>query len=196
MSRAALVAVLGLFAVRSAAAGSGTVKGTVTAATGPVADAVVLIEGPSLAATDRAPHAVVDQRNQTFVPRVLAVSIGTTVDFPNHDTILHNVFAASPAKKFDVGMYDPGETKSVTFDAPGVVRIGCNVHPKMEAFVVVHTNPYVAVSDGKGAYTVARVPDGSYQLRVWHEKFAEQRVPVTIRDGQVQSLDVRLENGR
>ena len=197
MSRAGLVAVLALFAVRSAAAGSGTVKGTVTAATGPVADAVVLIEGPSVvAATDHAPHAVVDQRNKTFVPRVLAVPVGTTVDFPNHDTILHNVYSASPAKKFDVGMYGPGETKSVTFDAPGVVRIGCNIHPKMEAFIVVHTNPYVAVSDGKGAYTVASVPDGSYQLRVWHEKLAERRVPVTIRDGQVQALDVRLESGR
>ena len=194
MNRAALMAVIALLAVRSAAAGSGTVKGTVSAATGPVADAVVLIEGPSLAATDRAPHAVVGQRNETFVPRVVAVPVGTTVDFPNQDAMLHNVFSASPAKKFDLGMCGEGETKSVTFDAPGVVRIGCNVHPKMEAFVVVHTNPYVAVSDGKGSYTVAGVPDGSYQLRVWHEKLAERRVPVTIRDGQVQALDVRLEN--
>jgi plastocyanin len=194
MSRAAVVAVLALLAVRSAAAGGGTVKGTVTSATGPVADAVVMIDGPSLPATDRAQHAVVDQRGVRFVPHVVAVPVGTTVDFPNHDPVLHNVFSASPAKKFDLGMYDRGETKSVTFDAPGVVRIGCNAHANMEAFVVVHTNPYVAVSDPNGSYTVAGVPDGSYQLRVWHEKLAERGMPVTIRDGQVQALDVRLQN--
>jgi plastocyanin len=194
MSRAAVVAVLALLAVRSAAAGSGTVKGTVTSVTGPVADAVVMIDGPALRASDRAPHAVVEQRGVRFVPHVVAVPVGTTVDFPNHDPVLHNVFSASPAKKFDLGMYDRGETKSVTFDAPGVVRIGCNAHVNMEAFVVVHTNPYVAVSNGEGSYTVAGVPDGSYELRVWHEQLAERRVPVTIRDGQVQALDVRLEN--
>ena len=104
-----------------------------------------------------------------------------------------NIGLLRAAKKFDLGMYDQGETRSVTFDAPGVVRIGCNVHPKMEAFAVVHPNPYVAVSDPKGSYTVAGVPEGTYQMRVWHETFGgEQRLPVTIRDGQVQALDVRL----
>ena len=135
---------------------------------------------------------MIDQRDMAFVPHVVAVAVGTTVDFPNHDAMLHNVFSASPAKKFDLGMYDQGETKSVVFDAPGVVRIGCNVHPKMEAFVVVHTNPYVAVSDAKGSYTVAGVPDGSYQLRVWHERLAERQIPVVVRDEQVQPIDVQL----
>jgi plastocyanin len=192
MTARALVALLVAFTVGPAAAENGAVKGTITGPNGPVADAVVLVEGPAVPAKDGAPHVIVEQRDQTFVPHVVAVAVGTTVDFPNHDPMLHNVFSASLAKKFDLGMYDRGETKSVTFDTPGVVRIGCNVHPKMQAFVVVHTNPYVAVSKSDGSYTVSGVPAGSYQLRIWHETFAEQRTPVTVHDGQVETRDARL----
>jgi plastocyanin len=195
MSRHALVSLVLLLGVHTAMAGTGAVKGTITSATGRVANAVVMVEGPSLAATVDAPHAVIDQRQQTFVPHVLAVPVGTTVDFPNSDPVFHNVFSASPAKTFNLGMYDKGEKKSVTFDKPGVVRIGCNVHPKMEAFIVVHTNPYAAVSDANGSYTVAGVPEGTYQLRVWHETLAEHVVPITIRATEVEPVDVRLEPG-
>jgi plastocyanin len=192
MSHRVFVAFFLLAVVARALGGTGAVKGSITSATGPVRDAVVLIEGPSLPARDGAAHVVIDQRDMAFAPHVIAVAVGTTVDFPNHDPVLHNVFSASPAKKFDLGMYDRGETKSVTFDAPGVLRIGCAVHPKMEAFVVVHTNPYVAVSDATGSYTVTDIPDGDYDLRVWHETLPERRLPVKVRDGQVQPVDVRL----
>jgi plastocyanin len=181
----------------SAHAGGGAVKGTVTTSDhAPVADAVVMIEGPSVPASPTAPHLVMEQRHETFVPRVLALPVGTTVDFPNHDPMLHNVFSASPAKKFDLGMYDQGEARSVAFDTPGVVRVGCNVHPKMEAFIVVHPNPYVAVTDHQGSYTITGVPAGSYQVRVWHERLAERELPVVVRDGQVQPLDVPLQPRR
>lgn len=193
MSHRTFVALFALVTVGPALAGTGAVKGSITSASGPVRDAVVLIEGPSVPARDVAAHVVVAQRNTTFVPHVVAVPVGTTVDFPNDDPMLHNVFSASPAKKFDLGMYDRGVTKSVTFDTPGVVRVGCAVHPKMEAFVVVHTNPYVAVSDAAGSYTVTGVPDGDYELRVWHETLGEHRTPVKVREGQVQAVDVRLE---
>jgi hypothetical protein len=135
---------------------------------------------------------IVDQRNHTFIPRVVAIPVGTTIDFPNHDDVLHNVYSASPAKRFDVGMYDQGETRSVTFDSPGVVHIGCNVHPTMEGWVFVHTNPYVAVTDAHGGYTIGNVPPGTYQARVWHERLAERSVPVTVTAGGVQALDVKL----
>jgi plastocyanin len=192
MNRGVFVAFVALAAVTRAFGGTGAVKGSITSATGAVRDAVVLIEGPSLPARDGAAHVVIEQRDTAFAPHVIAVAVGTTVDFPNHDPLLHNVFSASPAKKFDLGMYDRGETKSVTFDAPGVVRIGCAVHPKMEALVVVHTNPYVAVSDATGSYTVTGIPDGDYDLRVWHETLGERRLPVKVRDGQVQPVDIRL----
>ncbi len=197
MSPRALALLVVLALGSSAHAGGGAVKGTVTTSDhAPVADSVVMIEGPSLPDPSSAPHLVMEQRHETFAPRVLAVPTGTTVDFPNHDPVLHNVFSASPAKKFDLGMYDPGETRSVTFDTPGVVRIGCNVHAKMEAFIVVHPNPYVAVTDAHGGYTITGVPAGSYQVRVWHESLAERQIPVVVRDGQVEPLDVQLERRR
>jgi plastocyanin len=196
---AALLAVLavavGSFATSAFAAGG--VKGTITSggASGtPVANAVVMIEGPSQPAAADAPHAVMDQRQDAFVPRVVVVPVGATVDFPNRDAHLHNVFSTLKGKQhFDLGMYGQGETKSVTFDTPGVVPVRCNVHPGMEGYVVVHTNPYAAVSDAHGVYTIVGVPAGTYTLRVWDERLGERKTPVVIRDEQVQALDVRLD---
>jgi plastocyanin len=186
--------VLSLTVATAARAGGGAVKGTIRGPEGePVANAAVLVEGPSAPPAEAA-HAVIEQRDQTFVPHVLAIPVGTAVDFPNHDPILHNVFSASSAKKFDLGMYDQGVARSVTFDAPGVVRIGCNVHPKMQAFVIVNPNPYVAVTDAQGEYTIRNVPAGGYQIRVWHERLVERQLPVVVRDGQVEPLDVRLQS--
>ena len=78
-----------------------------------------------------------DQRNETFLPRLLAVQTGTTVDFPNSDSTYHNVFSLSRARRFDLGRYAAGKTKSVRFDRPGVVRVFCDIHSHMSAFIVV-----------------------------------------------------------
>jgi plastocyanin len=183
----------------AAEAGGATVKGTISAGASPgtpVANAVVMIDGPRLPAAAGAPHAVMDQRADTFVPHVLAVPVGTTVDFPNSDPWLHNVFSSSVAKKFDLGMYEQGQVRSVTFETPGIVEVRCNVHPKMKGFVVVHPNPYVAVSDAHGSYNVTSLPPGDYTLRVWHEDLVEEQIPVSIGEGQVRALDVRLERRR
>jgi plastocyanin len=193
----ATAALVLLHAALAGAAGGG-LKGTVTSGADatPVANAVVMIDGPAARAPAGAPHAVMDQRDDTFVPHVLAVPVGTTVDFPNHDPRLHNVFSTAAAAKFDLGMYAQGETRSVTFDLAGVVPVRCNVHPKMEGYIVVHANPYVAVTDEHGVYTVRDVPAGSHRARVWHERLAEKTVPVVVREGQVQTLDVRLDKPR
>jgi hypothetical protein len=127
---------------------------------------------------------------------VLAVAAGTTVDFPNEDAALHNVVSSSPAKRFDLGMYPQGETKSVTFENPGVVELRCHVHPAMSAFVVVHSGPYAAVTDARGGYTIAGVPAGHYPVRVWHETLAERETTVDVTAGGVQALDLRLEPRR
>ncbi len=187
------VASLVLVTASAAHAAGGGVKGTVTNAVSkaPVVNAVVMIDGPAVPAA-RATRVAIDQRNDTFVPHVVAIAVGTTVDFPNDDPHLHNVFSASPAKRFDLGMYGKGETKSVTFDTPGVVRVRCNVHPSMEAFIIVHPNPYVAVTDAHGVYTITGVPAGSYDVRTWDEKLGEKRGRVDVHDEQVTPLDVRL----
>jgi len=175
-----------------ARAGTGSIKGTVTggASNAPVANAVVMVDGPP--GTAPSARAVIDQRDDTFVPHVLAIPAGTSVAFANSDPHLHNVFSASPAKKFDLGMYGQGEAKSVTFETPGVVRVKCNAHPKMEALIVVHANPYIAVTDAHGAYTITGVPAGRYDVRVWDERLGETRDLAEVRDAQVTPLDVRL----
>ena len=175
---------------------SGTVKGTVSAASRPVADAVVLIDTPAETVAPGAAHAIIRQRDVKFSPHVLAVPAGTTVDFPNEDPVLHNVVSSSPAKRFDLGMYPQGETKSVTFDAPGVVAIRCNVHPEMSAFVVVHASPHAAVTDERGNYAIGGLAAGRYPVRVWHETLAERATTVTVTAGGVQPLDVHLEPRR
>ena len=183
-------------AVGVGAADHGTLQGTVSTASGPVADAVVLLATPAQTIAPDAPHAVIRQRDMKFSPHVLVVAAGTTVDFPNEDAVLHNVVSSSPAKRFDLGMYPHGETKSVTFDNPGVVEIQCHVHPAMSAFVVVHSSPHAAVTDVRGNYTIGGVPAGHYPVRVWHETLAERVTTVEVPADGVQSLDLRLEPRR
>ena len=95
-----------------------------------------------------------DQRNETFVPHVLAVRTGTIVDFPNSDRIYHNVFSLSPTRRFDLGRYAVGRSKAVRFDRPGVVRVFCDIHSHMSAFILVFSHRYFAVTQ----------PDGTFQL--------------------------------
>jgi plastocyanin len=175
------------------AEGTGTVKGTVTTGPSPgkgVADAVVMIDGP--AGGGGTARATMNQQHEAFVPHVLGVAVGTRVDFPNGDPMLHNVFSTSLAKKFDLGMYDQGETRSVVFDGSGVVAVRCNVHPRMTGYIVVHSNPYVAVTDAHGSYTISGVPPGSYKARIWHEGLSGRAAPLEIYDGRVTPLDFVL----
>ncbi len=95
-------------------------------------------------------RAVMDQRNETFVPHVLAITTGTTVEFPNSDRIYHNVFSFSKASRFDLGRYPVGRSKSVRFDKPGIVRVFCDIHSHMNAFILVFSHPYFALTDAEG----------------------------------------------
>lgn len=132
---------------------------------------VVYLETAPRAAFDarEEPHARMDQRNETFVPHVLAIVAGTTVDFPNDDRTYHNVFSLSKAKSFDLGRYAAGKSKSVRFDHPGIVRVFCDIHSHMTAFILVFAHRYFAVTDDDGRYRLENVPPGTYTLTVWNE---------------------------
>ena len=106
-----------------------------------------------------------DQRNETFVPHVLAVTAGTVVDFPNSDRIYHNVFSLSKAARFDLGRYAAGHSKSVRFDQPGIVRVFCEIHSHMNAFILVFGHPFFAMTDADGRYRIDNVPPGYLQRR-------------------------------
>ena len=110
-----------------------------------------------------------DQRNETFVPHLLAVTVGTTVDFPNNDTTYHNVFSLSKARRFDLGRYATGRSKAIRFDRPGIVRVFCDIHSHMNAFILVFSHRYFAVADADGRYEIDRVPPGNYTLVAWVE---------------------------
>jgi plastocyanin len=177
---------------------SGIIKGTITVAGKPSSDVVVSVEGvPAETAkaqitAAKSKKAVMDQREMKFLPRVLPVLIGATVEFPNHDTVWHNVYSKGGAKDFDLGLYPPGQSRSVTFDKPGVDRILCNAHPNMEAFIVVKEHPFFSSADKGGNYRIDGVPLGKYRIQVWHPELGSTETGVElVRPGEV--LDVNFD---
>jgi plastocyanin len=125
------------------------------------------------------PQAVLDQRNQAFVPYVLAIRVGTTVEFPNSDKTYHNVFSFSKAKRFDLGRYPRGQSRFVRFDEPGVVRVFCEIHSHMSAFILVFAHRYFATTDAEGRYRIEGVPPGAYTAVAWND--GEVRETRTVR---------------
>lgn len=110
------------------------------------------------------------QRNKAFEPHVLVVQVGTTILFPNKDPFFHNVFSVYNGKRFDLGLYEAGTTKSERFDRPGVSYLFCNIHAEMSAVIVAVETPYFGLSDRTGRVSIPGVPSGRYQLRVWYER--------------------------
>ena len=119
---------------------------------------------------------MIEQRDKTFAPHVMAVPVGSTVSFPNFDPIFHNVFSLSKAKAFDLGMYKNGETREVKLDKPGIVRLGCNLHANMCAYLIVVDAPHYVVVDADGSYSFKSLAPGKYKVQAWHEPSGE---PIT-----------------
>lgn len=186
--RRLLVAMLVFGSVHAAAADA--VAGKATAGGKAAVNAVVWLEAPSAPRPPQRDKVVLDQRNLTFYPHVLAVRVGTTVDFPNNDRVFHNVFSFRDGKKFDLGLYPVGAVKHVKFDHAGLSRIYCNIHPNMAAYVMAVDSPYFGVSDKDGKFTLAGVPAGTYRYHAWRPGSSD------IVDGSVtvnpsSSLEVR-----
>lgn len=144
-------------------------------------DAVVYLDGrgPRGAAPAR-PEMALDARQ--FRPRVIVVPAGTTVNFPNLDPFNHNVFTAGE-NAFDLGLYGRGEARNRRFTRPGLVRLFCNIHPRMVGYVVVRDNGWYAQPGADGSFTIASVPAGTYTLKVWHERAPELTQQVTVPSG-------------
>ncbi len=134
-------------------------------------------------------------RDKTFLPRAATVPVGSTVRFPNADPILHNVFSVSSGNRFDLGLYRAGQGKPVTLRQPGIVRIFCNVHRTMAAFVAVIETPYVTAVDARGHFTLADLPEGPGTLTVWHWRAAapeSRAVTVPLAAPVAVTLEARL----
>ncbi len=149
-----------------------TVSGRVSLSNGkPASEAIVTLTGAGK--SHPLPKAMVDQRDRTFIPHVSVVTVGTRVDFPNNDTVFHNVFTEFHSSKFDLGMYAKGTSQHQTFNRPGLAVIMCSVHPDMGAYIMVVDTPYFAVTDRSGRYVIKNVPAGKYKVDVWHESGAK-----------------------
>jgi plastocyanin len=164
MQRPALVLAAACFA--SPALGA-DLRGTVNVGGKPAPHAVVWLDAPAAAPAPGRAHVVLDQRNLTFSPHVLVVRVGTAVEFPNNDKVFHNVFSFRDGRKFDLGMYPVGTSKTVVFDKAGLSRIYCNIHPNMAAYVMAVDTPFHAVSDQQGSFRIANVPPGTYAYYAW-----------------------------
>lgn len=155
----------------------------------PAGNSVVYLEGSEK--SKPLANAVVDQRERRFIPHISVVTVGTLIRFPNNDTVFHNVFAEFDAKKFDLGMYPRGTTKTQTFGKPGLVALFCSVHSEMSAYVMVVNTPYYTIADAKGHFAIANVPFGDYTLRAWHESGEIESRNITISGPQTIEIATR-----
>jgi plastocyanin len=137
-------------------------------------------------------RAVMDQHNETFVPHVLAITTGTTVDFPNSDRVYHNVFSLSKTKSFDLGRYAAGHARAVVFDRPGIVRVFCDIHSHMNAFILVFSHPFFALTDNEGRYHIDNVPPGTYNVIAWNEGDSSEPRQAVVPDGSAAELDFAI----
>ncbi len=177
-------------AVPAAFAGALTVNVT-DAAGRPLADAAVLLEPAAGKASVKPMTGVeISQAKRQFQPRVTLVTVGTRVGFPNFDTVRHHVYSFSKARTFEIKLYAGVPSEPVLFDKPGIAVLGCNIHDRMAAWVVVAETPWHALSGADGLARIADAPAGSYRVSVWHPALAANRPPVS-RSVQIGSAELR-----
>jgi plastocyanin len=151
--------------------------------------AVVFLEAEGSQLQYRSPSArpKLSQSSLMFRPLVLPILVGTTVDFPNDDNLFHNVFSYSQPKEFDLGLYPRGETRTVTFDKPGIVKVYCDIHSHMYATILVLRNPYFAVPDDRGSFRIDNVPPGTYKLKFWYDRDIVETRRITLKANETRT---------
>ena len=175
-----LILILILFFLTGEMAWAGTITGRVTFLGNPKNQAAVHLEGITEPGVLPKKHAVVVQKNQVFIPEVLPVYKGTTVDFPNRDTVYHNAFSISEVNPFLLEKYGPGENPKVKFNKIGKVDIFCNFHSQMHGVILVLDHPYFSLTTKKGEFEIKNVPEGTYRIKAWaNSTFSEENI-VTV----------------
>lgn len=158
---------------------------------------VVYLEKEGLSVQPPAKPIVLDQQELIFMPHVLPIVVGTTVEFPNNDKVRHNVFAPrKSAKRFNLGTYPPGSTRTEIFETPGIVPLLCNVHSEMSAYIIVLETPYFATTESSGAFSIKDVAPGEYTLKTWHERAKEVEQQLTVSSDGVSDLSIQMRGGR
>jgi plastocyanin len=153
---------------------------------------VIFFDGIPPQADVAARKASVAQKDEQFVPHVVAVTRGSSVSFPNDDPFFHNVFSLSRGANFDLGRFPPGESRAKTFTQAGIVKVFCHIHSQMSAVVRVFDHSWFTIPDDQGSFTIDGVPPGEHTLVAWHERIGEQRDRVTIRAGRPTEVNFTL----
>lgn len=159
---------------------------------------VVFVDGISTPYQAQQPQDIprIGHKGKRFSPEIMPIVRGSSIDFFNDDNIFHNVFSLSKTKPFDLGVYPKGTSKLVSFDRTGLVKIYCNLHPNMVGNILILNNPYYAVTDTNGDYSINGVPDGQYRLRVWHELSAEIDKSIDLTEGNSHSHSFTIRETR
>jgi plastocyanin len=218
IARAALIiaSAVGLLVPARAEQSTGSIAGTVTltavrslpsstsvygrrgvapkpAAAGPEARNVVVHLVGQKSVSDPAPgRARIAQRGEQFVPSVVAITVGSTVDFPNEDSFFHNVFSLSKVATFDLGRYPSGEIRSRRFLRAGIVKVFCHLHSQMNALIVVLDHPWFTTPAETGSFTLPDIPAGEHTVAAWHERVGERRERVRVTPGQTTRVSFTL----
>jgi plastocyanin len=161
-----------------------------------LSDAVLWIETPHNWPQDSNPPRTLDItiNDKIYAPRVVVGPVHSTVRFPNHDPFNHNVFSVSAPNSFDLGLFGRGEARGQTFAHEGLVRVFCNIHPRMVAYVVLVKNPFYTQPAADGSFTIANVPPGRYRLHAWHERIPNEVVQeVVVGPGGGAPVGIQLD---
>ncbi len=179
-----------LAVAQEASENTGTIQATIKSPYARRGEGVVFIKEAKGEFKPPEEHPVMDQQKLVFIPHVLPVVVGSTVDFPNNDVVRHNVFSPKKsAEQFNLGTYAAGVTKRRTFNEIGEIKLLCNVHAEMSAFIIVCQNPYFAVTDKKTASgTIENVPPGDYEVTFWHERLRGKTAKVTVKAGETAKV--------
>lgn len=158
-----------------------------------ISNVIVFLKDPPARRSDPAPMQVtITQRDEAFIPRVVAVTRGSTIDFPNSDPFFHNVFSLSRGATFDLGRYPRGETKSRRFTNTGLVKVYCHIHSHMTASIMVFDHPFFRIPATDGTFSLDDVPAGNYQISAWHERIGESLSSIRVEAGRTARVEFAL----
>ena len=157
-----------------------------------IANVVVFLKDAPRRGDPPPTQATVLQKDEAFVPRVLAISRGSTVHFPNSDPFFHNVFSLSRGANFDLGRYPRGESRSRRFTNAGLVKVYCHIHSHMTASIMVFDHSYFEIPAADGTFTLADVPAGTWQISAWHERIGESTNSIRVESGRAARVEFSL----